>query len=143
MRSSDWSSDVCSSDLLGEHIGIAVAAVRAFRGVGRVHEDDGAARTHHQIERAIVPEERGDIVDEVRAGGERGVHHARLAGVDRDRRARGAQALDDGDDAVDLIRSEEHTSELKSLIRLSYAVFCLTKKIHASYRCTSAPTQAC
>src|SRR3546814_10630637 len=27
-------------------------------------------------------------------------------------------------------RSEEHTSELKSLMRISYAVFCLTKKIH-------------
>src|SRR3546814_8991764 len=27
-------------------------------------------------------------------------------------------------------RSEEHTSELQSLLRISYAVFCLTKKIH-------------
>src|SRR3546814_3305891 len=27
-------------------------------------------------------------------------------------------------------RSEEHTSELQSLMRISYAVFCLTKKIH-------------
>src|SRR3546814_4534864 len=29
-----------------------------------------------------------------------------------------------------LTRSEEHTSELQSLMRISYAVFCLTKKIH-------------
>src|SRR3546814_3564700 len=28
------------------------------------------------------------------------------------------------------IRSEEHTSELQSLMRISYAVFCLKKKIH-------------
>src|SRR3546814_15837521 len=28
-------------------------------------------------------------------------------------------------------RSEEHTSELQSLMRISYAVFCLTKKIHS------------
>src|SRR3546814_8004521 len=28
------------------------------------------------------------------------------------------------------LRSEEHTSELQSLMRISYAVFCLTKKIH-------------
>src|SRR3546814_10712762 len=28
----------------------------------------------------------------------------------------------------DTVRSEEHTSELKSLMRISYAVFCLTKK---------------
>src|SRR3546814_2518111 len=31
-------------------------------------------------------------------------------------------------DADHTVRSEEHTSELQSLIRLSYAVFCLTKK---------------
>src|SRR3546814_2166068 len=28
----------------------------------------------------------------------------------------------------DMVRSEEHTSELQSLMRISYAVFCLTKK---------------
>src|SRR3546814_2170918 len=33
-----------------------------------------------------------------------------------------------GDDAGDLARSEEHTSELQSLMRISYAVFCLKKK---------------
>src|SRR3546814_9944531 len=31
------------------------------------------------------------------------------------------------------LRSEEHTSELQSLMRISYAVFCLKKKIHNSY----------
>src|SRR3546814_10240691 len=30
----------------------------------------------------------------------------------------------------DLVRSEEHTSELQSLMRISYAVFCLKKKKH-------------
>src|SRR3546814_3486607 len=30
------------------------------------------------------------------------------------------------------VRSEEHTSELQSLMRISYAVFCLKKKIHSS-----------
>src|SRR3546814_2817881 len=34
-------------------------------------------------------------------------------------------------DAVDRHRSEEHTSELQSLMRISYAVFCLKKKTHA------------
>src|SRR3546814_7276388 len=33
-----------------------------------------------------------------------------------------------GDDAIQFIRSEEHTSELQSLMRTSYAVFCLKKK---------------
>src|SRR3546814_2911247 len=35
--------------------------------------------------------------------------------------------VDVGDDARDM-RSEEHTSELQSLMRISYAVFCLKKK---------------
>src|SRR3546814_7909976 len=44
------------------------------------------------------------------------------AGVARTRRAGGEQARTDGP------RSEEHTSELQSLMRISYAVFCLKKK---------------
>src|SRR3546814_9273572 len=32
-----------------------------------------------------------------------------------------------------LRRSEEHTSELQSLMRISYAVFCLNQKIHTTY----------
>src|SRR3546814_5051330 len=39
---------------------------------------------------------------------------------------RGAAALSDVDD-TDVDRSEEHTSELQSLMRISYAVFCLKK----------------
>src|SRR3546814_4773621 len=35
--------------------------------------------------------------------------------------------------AQDIRRSEEHTSELQSLMRISYAVFCLTKKTHTHY----------
>src|SRR3546814_2672987 len=34
-------------------------------------------------------------------------------------------------------RSEEHTSELQSLMRISYAVFCLKKKIITNKRCTT------
>src|SRR3546814_9748405 len=33
-----------------------------------------------------------------------------------------------GPPAIDIVRSEEHTSELQSLMRISYAVFCLKKK---------------
>src|SRR3546814_8201187 len=36
------------------------------------------------------------------------------------------------DAIVEAGRSEEHTSELQSLMRISYAVFCLTKKTHTS-----------
>src|SRR3546814_6642369 len=50
------------------------------------------------------------------------------------------QCVDAGDLAGDLDRSEEHTSELQSLMRISYAVFCLKKKTkitdkrHTQYR---------
>src|SRR3546814_4111179 len=44
-----------------------------------------------------------------------------------DAMARASRALGGGDPAT---RSEEHTSELQSLMRISYAVFCLKTKIH-------------
>src|SRR3546814_4176022 len=88
MRISDWSSDVCSSDL-GVHV-LACrnsAAVRFLSQAGGVQRGRGGG---------VVP-----------AGGARG-------GGLGDRRL--------------LLRSEEHTSELQSLMRISYAVFCLKKK---------------
>src|SRR3546814_6067980 len=39
-----------------------------------------------------------------------------------------------------LTRSEEHTSELQSLMRISYAVFCLKKKTTTNKKCTIAQT---
>src|SRR3546814_10566423 len=40
------------------------------------------------------------------------------------------------DDEAGLCRSEEHTSELQSLMRISYAVFCLKKKIQRQRKYT-------
>src|SRR3546814_9194819 len=45
-----------------------------------------------------------------------------------------------GDDALFSTRSEEHTSELQSLMRISYAVFCLKNKKTEKY-CTQESTQ--
>src|SRR3546814_6435624 len=45
------------------------------------------------------------------------------------------------EDGLEGLRSEEHTSELQSLMRISYAVFCLTKKIHKKNNTTSQLTQ--
>src|SRR3546814_1917825 len=63
-------------------------------------------------------------------------HGRRIGGGDRGRLLRGpqAQARDPRTPAVrrgglDRHRSEEHTSELQSLMRISYAVFCLKKQI--------------
>src|SRR3546814_3040340 len=92
MRISDWSSDVCSSDLALRHIsGLAGWRARHWR----------------------MPTPRG---------------RQRCS-----RRWRGSCAL--GSAAARSARrrcgrSEEHTSELKSLMRISYAVFCLKKKKH-------------
>src|SRR3546814_3585249 len=49
--------------------------------------------------------------------------------VDVDRaESAGAARFDHGAGFLDALRSEEHTSELQSLMRISYAVFCLKKK---------------
>src|SRR3546814_1114634 len=51
--------------------------------------------------------------------------------------------LDVGDEAVLVLieRSEEHTSELQSLMRISYAVFCLKKKMKSTNKYNSIVTK--
>src|SRR3546814_6301059 len=116
MRSSDWSSDVCSSDL---DIG----------GLGAGHlggaDEQGApvVAAQHAGERAEVAgrDAVGDLPAFAHADGDV------VARVGHPDRALRVQA-----DAVRIvraeIRSEEHTSELQSLMRTSYAVFCLKQK---------------
>src|SRR3546814_3949613 len=99
MRISDWSSDVCSSDLI-------------LRITGAVMDDAGQRIAAPQGGcRAAQDFDLFDCLD---------IEHV-AAG---ERKAADAKAL--GQRYV--IRSEEHTSELQSLMRISYAVFCLKKK---------------
>src|SRR3546814_7805010 len=63
------------------------------------------------------------------------MHGLKLAGVELDRKVLADIAMHEGDafkaivaQAQADLRSEEHTSELQSLMRISYAVFCLNKK---------------
>src|SRR3546814_2934616 len=66
-----------------------------------------------------------------RAGAGAGRRLAGLCGCEpeeRTRRGRRAMGAGRGEDGRRLLRSEEHTSELQSLMRISYAVFCLKKK---------------
>src|SRR3546814_10544315 len=118
MRISDWSSDVCSSDLILAH------------PIDRETEIEFALR-HRPPAVQHLPACR-------RAARYRFEH---LVGVEAGylgKAQRLGHALDDaGDrDLVDHLgrlagagaRSEEHTSELQSLMRISYAVFCLKKK---------------
>src|SRR3546814_4649930 len=112
MRISDWSSDVCSSDLQGNGATVQAAledAVLAFSGE-RV-EVAGAGRT------------------------DTGVHaEGQVAHIDLAARRFDGRTVMNAMSAhlrplpiAVLARSEEHTSELQSLMRISYAVFCLTK----------------
>src|SRR3546814_8865995 len=105
MRISDWSSDVCSSDLLRA----AIAAQRDLQT--RIDGIARDAREHDESVAALT--ERLGIAA---SGG--GV--TLLEGM----RARLSAARS----TASVLRSEEHTSELQSLMRTSYAVFCLKKK---------------
>src|SRR3546814_6466819 len=98
MRISDWSSDVCSSDLL--------AALSALL------EDQEL--WHHDAVGMAAMDARAD-------GQLDAAHEGRRLHGDPPRIGR-LLSRHAGD------RSEEHTSELQSLMRISYAVFCLTKK---------------
>src|SRR3546814_6241930 len=108
MRISDWSSDVCSSDL-----GFRRDAVGGVEGLLPLPAAVGLLRRRHEAVGHLVGIEHHAAVDV-----------ARGAPDGLDERGGGAQeALLVGIED----RSEEHTSELQSLMRISYAVFCLKK----------------
>src|SRR3546814_2348272 len=110
MRISDWSSDVCSSDL--------AAAAAGHRARPRAGARTGAA---DRLRRAPAQQPARDAVPGARLGR-------------APARARGVVAALDG---RRLRRSEEHTSELQSLMRISYAVFCLKKKTIEYNKCNN------
>src|SRR3546814_7708288 len=99
MRISDWSSDVCSSDLV-EGSGVASLPEPApdFHGLARLSGIEGD-HLH-----ATAPDQQLQVTGGVRT----------LPGFQ--------------DDARLHQRSEEHTSELQSLMRISYAALCVKKK---------------
>src|SRR3546814_1434775 len=107
MRISDWSSDVCSSDLLTAYRQppMVVVLPETTEQVSRI-----LAWCHAEGVK-VVPRGSGTSL----SGGALPLADAVLVGM-----AKFNRVLD--------IRSEEHTSELQSLMRISYAVFCLKKK---------------
>src|SRR3546814_1531031 len=109
MRISDWSSDVCSSDL-------AQARYRQHPEACTVEvRDDGSLRVRFaRNQRAVTPGQSLVLYD-----GERCLGGAVIAATDAPLERRQQEQA---------ARSEEHTSELQSLMRISYAVFCLKKK---------------
>src|SRR3546814_5271890 len=113
MRISDWSSDVCSSDL---HTA-AVGGQRVLQGV------DGLRRVELRQGRFGEPAEGQIVVAQVI--GQADAH--RRASPLFERRFLPAPVLPTAVLSAP-IRSEEHTSELQSLMRRAYAVFCLNNK---------------
>src|SRR3546814_5844768 len=125
MRISDWSSDVCSSDLAHPGVGAQPQQVAdreaQFGTVERV-EMEAAHAPGIELTAHLGGHRRGDELARGRMiveSFEQPIHPR------RDRRAAHA-----GEFARlrDVRRSEEHTYELQSLMRISYAVFCLKKK---------------
>src|SRR3546814_1540812 len=125
MRISDWSSDVCSSDLPEQRHHSKNAQQRRYMDRDDEHQqrnDDGPGHALPRMEAHRRP-----------CGG-------RTAGVmngvgDAEQPWPMQQAMGPVKPAIvkheikhDRSRSEEHTSELQSLMRISYAVFCLKKK---------------
>src|SRR3546814_6815643 len=114
MRISDWSSDVCSSDLfqsyaLFPHLTVGENIAFGLEMLGRPKEERTA-----RVERMLAL---------VKLQGYANRRPAQLSGGQQQRVAL-ARALA----GQPKVRSEEHTSELQSLMRNSYAVFCLKKK---------------
>src|SRR3546814_4158454 len=110
MRISDWSSDVCSSDLGRDRARTVEDMVKAAEVGGfrprMVEEDPESGRN----EKELLDAAAFDLI-------ENKVRHE----IGEDDHPR---AMIDGGKS----RSEEHTSELQSLMRNSYAVFCLKTK---------------
>src|SRR3546814_5327912 len=117
MRISDWSSDVCSSDLGGtDRRGVMAGEPSAVRLLDR--------RAHRQ-RRGMAAETVSDDCDPagVDTPAQRRDAPHRHIGM----RGDPAHLLDPRAPDIGGLRSEEHTSELQSLMRISYAVLCLKK----------------
>src|SRR3546814_8459453 len=111
MRISDWSSDVCFSDLVSE-LGIDdLPVVSIAKGPDR---DAGRERFFMAGREPFLLERRDPVLYFL----QRLRDEAHRFAIET-HRARRTKALG---------RSEEHTSDLQSLMRISYAVFCLKKK---------------
>src|SRR3546814_6238762 len=102
MRISDWSSDVCSSDLWRQRVSVK-ASVSIIVTPANAARSGSSAR---MPPRTTKPSRCGT----------RAARAVSCATCQSSRSPRPAP------------RSEEHTSELQSLMRISYAVFCLKKK---------------
>src|SRR3546814_3442938 len=139
MRISDWSSDVCSSDLLHSDVDAACIAhiARRFHGADRLAPRKRGGKRVHQFGKSLISTVFAYQDFEIPICGclqraKTALNVGQVAETDNDdgnmqsrhpfnpeRSSRHASKKRQ--------RSEEHTSELQSLMRTSYAVFCLKK----------------
>src|SRR3546814_7952461 len=106
MRISDWSSDVCSSDLLGgtKIEGVIIESRENPVELARLRVPTGASEGYQHIINQVIT----------------------LIGALKKETGLTPESIGIGTPGT--LRSEEHTSELQSLMRISYAVFCLKNK---------------
>src|SRR3546814_6577619 len=109
MRISDWSSDVCSSDLAAA---VVEQRIDGFLQHALFVADDDVRRAqlHQPLQAVVAVDDAAVEVVQVQGREATAIERQQRAQLGRDH------------------RSEEHTSELQSLMRYSYAVFCLKKK---------------
>src|SRR3546814_6404071 len=105
MRISDWSSDVCSSDL------------GSGNPLRRNKKPKTPAPSITQTSKRLLFTEKAPRIANIEMAGNRCCGRIRMT------------------------RSEEHTSELQSLMRISYAVFCLKKKKYNNKQKTITSTE--
>src|SRR3546814_5020675 len=148
MRISDWSSDVCSSDLTdaASWNNAIAAAVEAFGGLttlsntaGIIHpggfEEESIEGWNKMVavnQTAIFLGIKAAIPELVKSGNGSIINISSLIGMFP---TAGNASYCATKAAVDRksTRSEEHTSELQSLMRISYAVFCMKNNTFHNY----------
>src|SRR3546814_1288539 len=117
MRISDWSSDVCSSDLVGSNTG-------ATNQITLTLDSGFDAATLSVDSAAIAITGNDSATAEASTAAALDPIDAALATINSSRADLGAAQ----NRLTSTIRTEEHTSEIQTPMRISYAVFCLKKK---------------
>src|SRR3546814_6270318 len=140
MRISDWSSDVCSSDLSAFKLVILAELVREIAG-GKRHWDDPITLDGGDLPGGFYADKAKGTIATIRDLATKMVSVSDNSATDILLHALGRDKVEAVLPVVGIkepagmrpflstleMRSEEHTSELQSLMRTSYAVFCLTK----------------
>src|SRR3546814_3215980 len=117
MRISDWSSDVCSSDLWRLRV-VRMPRRPPHRGASHQPGEQAVYGAQQQLlEQQLADRIILHVAERQTTQGNRQCLTAGVAALPGKNRQECRQH-----------RSEEHTSELQSLMRISYAVFCLKKK---------------